>query len=70
MYDKLVVAGNISSLGVMCYIISQLWYNGMKIVQFLRLREFKTSISTILWALCCRVAAFMVSPKYAQVARQ
>ena len=66
----MVIAGNISSLGVICYIIGQLWYNGTKIIQSLKLDIFKTSITTILSAFCCRVAAFVVNPKYSHVSRQ
>ena len=43
MYDKLVIAENISSLGVICYIIGQLWYNGTKIVQSLKLQDFHST---------------------------
>ena len=67
MYDKLVIAGNITSLGIICYIIAQLWYNGLKIIKSLKLRDFQPNLSAILRAFCCGVAAFVVSLKYAQV---
>ena len=70
MYDKLVIAKNMSSLGVISYIIGQLWYNGTEIVQSLKLRDFHPNLTAILRAFCCRVATFVVSPKYAQVIRQ
>ena len=70
MYDKLVIARNISSLGVICYLIGQLWYNGSKIIKSLKIREFQPNLTAILRAFCCGIAAFVVSPKYSQVIRQ
>ena len=61
MYNKMVIAGNISSLGVICYIICQLWYIGTKIIQSLTLQEFKTSITTILRAFFCGVAVLVTN---------
>ena len=40
MYNKLVITGNISSLGVIIYLARQLWYNGSKIIQYLKIQEF------------------------------
>ena len=70
MYDKLLIAGNISSLWVICYLIDQLWYNGSKIIKSLKVREFQPNLTAIFWAFCYRIAAFVVSPKYSQAIRQ
>ena len=67
IYDKMVIAGNISSFGVICYLIGQLWYNGTKVIQSLKLWAFKTSITTVLRAFCCGVATFVINPKYSQI---
>ena len=70
MYDKLVIAGNISSLGVVFYLIEQLWYNGSKIIKSLKVLEFHSNLTAILRAFYCGIAAFVVSPKYSQAIRQ
>ena len=56
MYNKLVIAGNISSLGVICYLIGQLWYNGSKIIKSLKIWELKPHchpLGILLWN--CRI---------------
>ena len=70
MYNKLVIAGNISSLGVIIYLVGQLWYNGSKIIQSLKIREFQPTFTAMLRAFCCGVASFVISPKYSQAIRQ
>ena len=70
MYDKLVIAGNISSLGVIIYLVGQLWYNGSKIIQSLKIREFQPTFTAILQAFCCGIASFVVSSKYSQAIQQ
>ena len=67
IYDKMVIAGNISPFGAISYLIGQLWYNGTKIIQSLKLQEFKTSLATILRTFYCKVAAFMTNHKYSPV---
>ena len=70
MYDKLVIAGNISSLGVIIYLVGQLWYNGCNLIQSLKIREFQPTFTAILQAFCCGIASFVVSFKYSQAIRQ
>ena len=70
MYNKLVIAGNISSLGVIYYLIGKLWYNGSKIIKSLKIREFQPTFTATLRAFCCGVASFVISPKYSQAIRQ
>ena len=36
VYDKIVIAGNICLLGIICYLVGQLWYTRMKIINFLK----------------------------------
>ena len=67
IYDKLVIARNISSLGVICYLIGQLWYNGSKIIKSLKIWKLPPNLTALLRAFCCGIAAFVVSPKYSQV---
>ena len=67
VYDRFILAGNFCLLGIVFWVIGQLWYNGTKIIDSLKKRAFKTGIGTILRAFCCGIAAFMTSPKYSQV---
>ena len=70
VYDKLVIGGNIRSLRVIIYLAGQLWYNGSKIIQSLKIREFQPTFTAMLRAFCCGVALFVISPKYSQAIRQ
>ena len=70
MYNKLVITGNISSLVVIIYLVGQLWYNGSKIIQSLKIREFQPTFTAILRAFCCGIASFVVSSKYSQAIHQ
>ena len=47
--------------------MDQLRYNGTKIIKSLKLKAFKTSITTVLRAFCYGVATFVPNPKYSQV---
>ena len=66
VYNRFVVVGNFCLLGIVLWVIGQLWYNGKKIADFLKQWAFNTSIGTILRAFCCGVAAFVMNPKYSQ----
>ena len=48
----------------MLWALSQLWYNGSKIVSALKEQAYNLGLVTILRALCCRVIAFLLKPKY------
>ena len=63
-YDKVVVAGNLCSIGVLAWILGQLTYNGSKILDALKGQAFKLGIATILRAFCCGIAAFILKAKY------
>ena len=63
-YDKIVVAGNLCSIGVMAGILGQLVYNGTKILEALKGQAYKLGIATILQAFCCGIAAFILTAKY------
>ena len=52
---------------MVCWIIGQLWYNGMTILNALRQRAFNTGLGTILRAFCCGIATFITNPKYSQM---
>ena len=52
---------------MVCWIVSQLWYNGTKIILSLEQQAFHTSLGTILCAFCCGIATFIINPKYAPV---
>ena len=63
-YDKIVVAGNLCSIGVLAWIFGQLTYIGSKILDALKGQAFKLGIATILRAFCCGIAAFILKAKY------
>ena len=63
-YDKIVVAGNLCSIGVLAWILGQLTYNGSKILDALKGQAFKLGIAMILRAFCCGIAAFILKAKY------
>ena len=63
-YDKIVVAGNLCSIGVVAGILGQLIYNGTKILEALKGQAYKLGIATILRAFCCGIAAFILKAKY------
>ena len=67
VYDRFVLARNFCSLGIVFWVIGQLWYNGTKIIDSSKQRAFNTSMGTILRAFCCRIAMFVTNPKYSQV---
>ena len=62
-----IIVGNCCSLLLVCWIVSQLWYNGTKIIQSLKQRAFHTCLGTILRAFCCGIATFITNPKYSPV---
>ena len=51
----------------MLWALSQLWYNGSKIVSALREQAYNLGLVTILRALCCGVTAFLLKPKYEDI---
>ena len=63
-YDKVLVLGNLCSIGVVASILGQLCYNGSKILEALKGQAFKLGIATILRAFCCGIAAFILKEKY------
>ena len=63
-YDKVVVAGNLCSIGVLAWILGQLAYNGSKILDALKGQAFQLGIATILRAFCCGIVAFILKAKY------
>ena len=54
-------------LGIVFWVLGQLWYNGTQIISALKERAFKMGLGTILHAFCCGIAAFMTNPKYAHM---
>ena len=52
---------------LVCWIVSQLWYNGTKIIWSLKQRAFYTVLGTILQAFCSGIATFITNPKYSPV---
>ena len=68
-YDKIVVAGNLCSIGVLVWILGQVSYNGSKILDAPKGQAFKLGIATILRAFCCGIAAFIVKAKYEDAMR-
>ena len=68
-YDKIVVAGNLCSIGVLVWILGQVSYNGSKILDALKGQAFKLGIATILRAFCCGIAAFIMKAKYEDAMR-
>ena len=64
VYNKLVVAGNFCSIGILFWVLSQLGYNGTQIVKVLNDQAYKLGLATILRAFCCGIAAFILNPKY------
>ena len=67
VYDKIVLAGNFCSLGIVVWVLSQLGYNGAKIVKAFKDQAYKLGLATILQAFCCGIMAFIINPKYADV---
>ena len=67
VYDKFVLARNFCSLGIVFWVLGQLWYNGTTIISALKECAFKMGLSTILCAFCYGIVAFMTNPKYAHV---
>ena len=63
-YDKLLVAGNLCSIGIMIGVLGPLAYNGSKIIEALKGQAYHLGIATILWAFCCGIAAFILKAKY------
>ena len=63
-YDKVVVAGNLCSIGVLAWILGQLTYNSSKILDALKGQAFQLGIATILRAFCCGIVAFILKAKY------
>ena len=61
------MARNFCLLSIVLWVIGQLWYNGMKIIDSLKQRAFNTGMGTILRAVCCGIAVFVTNPKYLQV---
>ena len=51
----------------MLWALSQLGYNGSKIVSALKEQAYNLGLVTILRALCCGVTAFLLKPKYEDV---
>ena len=47
-YDKILMVGNLCSIGVVAGILGQLFYNGTKILEALKGQAFKLGIATIL----------------------
>ena len=67
VYDKLVIARNFCSIGIVFWVLSQLGYNGTQIVKALKDQAYKLGLATILRAFCCGIAAFITNHKYADV---
>ena len=67
VYDKIVLAGNFCSIGIVFWVLSQLGYNGTQIVKALKDQAYKLGLATILRAFCCGIAAFILNPKYDDV---
>ena len=59
-----MLAGNFCSLGIVFWVLGQLWYNGTQIVGALKKRAFNMGLGTILQAFCCGIVALMTNPKY------
>ena len=51
----------------MLWALSQLGYNGSKIVSALKEQAYNLGLVTILRVLCCGVTAFLLKPKYEDV---
>ena len=67
VYDKLVVAGNFCSIGIVLWVLSQLGYNGTQIVKALKEQAYQLGLATILRVFCCGISAFILKPKYDNV---
>ena len=67
VYNKIVLAGNFCSLGIVLWVLGQLGYNGTQIVKALKEQAYKLGLATILRAFCCGIAALITNPKYADV---
>ena len=67
VYDKFVLAGNFCSLGIVFWVLGQLWYNGTQIVGALKKQAFNMGLGTILRAFCCGIVAFVTNPKYSHM---
>ena len=67
VYDKIVLAGNFCSIGIVLWVLSQLGYNRTQIVKALKDQAYKLGLATILRAFCCGIAAFILNPKYDDV---
>ena len=68
-YDKVLVLGNLCSIGVVAGILGQLCYNGTKILEALKGQAFKLGIAAILRAFCCGIASFITKEKYGEALR-
>ena len=67
VYGKLLIAGNFCSIGIILWAISQLGYNGSKIVKALKTQSYQLGLATIIRAFCCGIAAFLLKSKYDKV---
>ena len=63
-YDKMVVVGNLCSIGIVVGVLGQLAYNGTKILEALKGQAYRLGLATILRAFCCGIAAFILKAKY------
>ena len=64
VYDKLMIAGNFCSIGIVLWVLSQLGYNGSQIVKALKKQAYQLCLATILRAFRCGIAAFILKCKY------
>ena len=67
VYNKLVIAGNFCSIGIVLWVLSQLGYNGTQIVEVLKEQTYKLGLATILRAFCCGIMVFILKSKYDNV---
>ena len=68
-YDKVLVLGNLCSIGVVIGILGQVCYNGSKILEALKGQAFQLGIAAILRAFCCGIAPFLIKEKYGEALR-
>ena len=64
VYDKMLVVGNLCSIGIVLGVLGQLAYNGTKIIEALKGQAYQLGLATILRAFCCGIAAFILKAKY------
>ena len=67
VYGKLLIIGNFCSIGIGLWAICQLGYNGSKIVTALKTQSYQLGLATIIRALSCGIAAFLLKSKYDKV---